>query len=145
MNLKNKLKKIKSIFRGDSEEIEEEKEFEEFIKKIESRMNKISAAQKAQTHESRAQVALMFENAYIQKKLSEENTSLKSATWILAIATGALVYVTIIDSKNSPLIIQNLQGVVGILAFILAIGLVTGVLILLWKIIKILICKNNKK
>ena len=84
-------KKIGEFFTKDVDEEEEEEEFEKFSKIIENRMNKIPATQRCNTQEGRAQVALMIENAYTQKKISEANKKLGTATWILAIATIALV------------------------------------------------------
>jgi len=117
--MENILKWIKESRRKNSDEALEEKEFEKFIAKVEGRMDKISAAQKATTQEARAQVALMFENAYTQKKLSEVNNSLRTATWILAIATGIFAYVAIFDSINKDSIFINLMNLFFLLVFIL--------------------------
>ena len=75
----------------DPDEKAQDEEFGEFLQKIEKRMDRIKAAQKAQTQEGRAQVALMFEQAYTQRKIAEFNRNLQVATWVLAIATIALV------------------------------------------------------
>jgi hypothetical protein len=97
----------------------EEKEYNDFIKKVEKRMDKISVAQKATTHEGRAQVALMFENAYTQKKITEANKTMGNATIVLAIATIALVITEaygIFGLENT--IIELIMGFVGIIIIV---------------------------
>lgn len=92
-------------------EVAEEENFDEFIDRIEKRMDRIPLARKAETHESRAQVALMFENAYTQKKITEASVGMKNATWLLATATVIFAYVAIIDSANTVTIITVLKNV----------------------------------
>lgn len=141
MTLKEILQKIVKGYKKDYDEIAEEEEFEKYLLKVEGRMNKIQAAQKAENHKDRAEIALMVENAYTQKKIIEANQSLKDATWILAIATGIFAYVAVIDSINSNSIISNLKTLGGVILLIILIGLVFNILIKVIKFIFKLIKK----
>jgi len=114
---------IRKNQRENSEKYLEEEEFNEYIKKIESRMDRIPSARKAPTWESRAQVALMFENAYTQKKITEVSNSLRNATWILAIATLIFAYTALVDSGNKGLIITDIKNVLNLFVLII-IGIV---------------------
>lgn len=125
--------KIVEWYKSDPNEKEEEKEFDEFLAKVEKRANKISAAQKATTHEGRAQVALMFESAYTQKKITEANDSLKTATWFLAIATIVLAVGTVYGVEELNKYIQiALQIGFGIIIIYLIFYVLKGI----WKGIK---------
>ncbi len=124
----------------EKEEREEEQEYDEFIKKVEKRMDKVSAAQKAPTHEGRAQVALMFENAYTQKKITEANKTMGKATIVLAIATIALVITTAYGAsglENSiSEIIRGFFGLAIIIAVLWVIGAFAWMIKLFWKIFR---------
>lgn len=148
-SLKLMVKILKTIWRNlitwyteDPNEREEEEDFNEFIRKVEKRMDKIDAVQTARTHEARAQVALMFENAYTQKKIVEANNSLKAATWILAIATMAFTVGTVygVAELNNVARIA-LQIVVGIIVIGLALFVLKGI----WNIIKFISKKLKSK
>jgi len=127
-----------------SEEFLEDQEFDKFAQRMEKRMNKISSVKKAETHEKAAQLALMFENAYTQKKMTKATDGLKFATWILALATGIFAWTTIMDSPNSGYYIANLQGIATLILLII-IGWIA--LNILWSIIKFIwqISKNILK
>jgi uncharacterized transporter YbjL len=135
--LKKKLKSVWEYlikwYKQDPDEKAEEEEFGEFLEKVEKRMDRIKAAQKAETHEARAQVALMFENAYTQRKIAEANKKLQIATWILAFATIALVVGDVYGSSELSRTFQvALQFILGILVIGLALGVIRGI----WKFIK---------
>ena len=132
MKLKKLWQKYKEHTHKNSEEGIEEEEFEKFIAKVEKRMDKILAAQKATTHEGRAQVALMFENAYTQKKLSDVNDSLRNATWILAFATGLFAWTALLESPYKDYMVGTIGNIVGI---VLLIGISLGIINLIWKMI----------
>ena len=124
----------------EKEERKEEQEYSEFIKKVEKRMDKVSAAQKAPTHEARAQVALMFENVYTQKKITEANKTMGKATIVLAIATIALVITTAYGAsgleKTIGEFIRGLLGIIIIIAILWVIGAFAWVIKLFWKIFR---------
>lgn len=130
--LKSGWNNLVKWYKQDPDERAEQEEFEAFLDKIEKRMNKIKVAQKAETHEARAQVALMFENAYTQRKIAEANKNLQVATWILAVATIALVVGDVYGatelSKTSQVALQFVLG-------LLVIGLVLAILRGIWKFI----------
>ena len=134
-----KTSKIKTNFasfikwyKENSSAKKEEKEFEEFLLKIEKRMDKVGVAKKAKTIEAKAEIALMFENAYTQRKMIEVNNSLKSAIWVLCVAIVAFtigsVYGVSQLNKVSFFVLQ-------IVTFFLAIGLSIWILRGIWDFI----------
>lgn len=112
---------------------EDEEEFNKFLERTRRRMEKISEAQRATSHEARAQVALMFEEAYTQKKMVEANRSLKFATWVLAVATIAFTVGTVYGASELN---KTIQIALQILVGFLAIGLAWGILKAIWKFVR---------
>lgn len=142
MKFKDLLDKIKKWCKEDSEEKEEDENYDKFIKRTEKRMDKIFAAQKADTHEGRARIALMFENAYTQKQISKANKTLGRATTILAIATIALV----ISSAYGAIGLEKaINETAKALIVILFIGLILWALGILGKAFKLIIKLFKKK
>ncbi len=124
----------------EKEERKEDEEYSEFIKKVEKRMDKVSAAQRAPTHEGRAQVALMFENAYTQRKITEANKTMGKTTIILAIATIALVIteaygVSGLENTFNG-IVEGIVGVIIIIAILWVVGAFAWMIKLFWKIFR---------
>ena len=127
--IKNQLDKFVKWYKEtpeEREEREEEREYEKFIKKVEKRIDKVSVARKASTHEERAKVALMFENAYTQKKITEANKTMGKATIVLAIATIALVIATAYGSSGLEStfgeLVKGLLGLIVIVAILWVLG-----------------------
>lgn len=122
------------------EERKEEEKYEEFIKKVEKRMDKSFSVNQATTREGRARVALMFENAYTQKKIVEANKILGTATIVLAIATTALVitiaYGTSGLEKTINEIIRGIFAFIVVIAIIWVIGGFALLIKLFWKIFR---------
>ncbi len=136
-------KNIKRWWTETDEEKEERKEnqdYDKFIKKVEKRMDKISLAKKANTREGMAQIALMFENAYTQKKITESNKTIGRATIVLAIATTALVIATAygatgLENAFSEFL-EGLIGVIVIIAILWIIGALTWMIKLFYRIFR---------
>ena len=144
MNQKNKnvWRKFVQWYKQDPDEKQEEEEFDEFLSKVEKRMNRIKSAQRAETHQARAEVALMFENAYTQRKMVEANNSLKAATWVLAVATIAFTIGTVYGIMELNKMIQvALQIFIGIIVIGLALFVLKGI----WNFIKFIYKIFKKK
>ena len=101
-------------------------------------MDNIEAAQSASTPEGRAQVALMFENAYTQKKITEANNTLVKYTIVLAMETIALVITNAYGASGLENTISELVrgflGVIVIIAVLWVIGAFAWIIKLFWKI-----------
>jgi hypothetical protein len=140
---KNIWKWIKKNRNENSEESLEEEEYDKFLLKIEKRMDKIKGARKAQTHEARAQIGLMVENAYTQKKMVDVSNSLREATWILALATIAFTIGTVYGVAQLNNIMMIALQIIGLLIIaLLAFVVLKGI----WKIVKLLYARfGNKK
>ncbi len=132
---KEPWKKFIEWYKEDPEEREKEKEFDKFLEEVEKRAAKIPAAQKAETHEARAQVMLMFENAYTQRKITEANQTMGRATIILAIATIALVITSAYGAQGLEKAFNETTQVFIVLFFI---GIILWALGILGKITKFL-------
>ncbi|MBM3234237.1 hypothetical protein FJZ19_04045 [Candidatus Pacearchaeota archaeon] len=141
---KNLWIRIKEWWNRNPDEIEEEKEFERYLEKVEKRIEKINIAKNAKTYGDRIQTCMMVENAYTQRKISEANKNLQNATWLLALATGILAYATIMSSPDQELIMGKLQGIVVILMVIILIGITTSIVYKIIKFIGILLIKLCK-
>ena len=126
--LKDLFRKVKEWYQKDSEEKKEEEEFDRYIAKFHDRMYKIPIAQTALTHEGRAQIAIMIENAYTQKKISEATTTMGRATLILAIATVALVITAAYGAQGLETAIGETGKVIAVLLFLVAVLWILGVL-----------------
>lgn len=124
----------------EKEEKKEDEEYKKFIRKVESRMDNIEAAQSASTPEGRAQVALMFENAYTQKKITEANKTMGKATIVLAIATIALVITNAYGAsglENAVVeLVKGFLGVIIIIAVLWVVGAFAWIIKFFWKIFR---------
>lgn len=130
--IKSKTKKLWEKFsqwyKQDPDEKAEEEKFDIFLAKIENRMNKIKSAQNAETHQARAEIALLFENAFTQRKMVDANNSLKTATWVLAVATIAFTIGTVYGITELNKTVQiSLQFIVGVVVFLLALYVLKGI------------------
>jgi len=144
------VKWIKSVWkwflknqRKNSDEYFEEEEFDKHVEKILARMNRNPLVKGAGTREDRAQIALMVENSFTQKKMTEVNNSLKIATWFLAIATLIFAYTVLVDSPNKGLILGNLIKILDIFFIIGIVIFIYGILNIFYRFI-IRIMKKKK-
>jgi len=91
--------------------------------------------------------AILIHSLHTQRTLSKATNGLKTATWILAVATAMFAWVAIKDSEHSNEIMRTIQGIVGILIYFL---LVVLVLKLVWETLRFILglikrIKINKK
>jgi len=147
------LKKIKNWWKDNQEKSSEEYlEREELKKSLEDYKKDISVILNARFHEQfsgdRAlHIASLIQNVHLQKKLTKATDGLKTATWILALATTIFAWVAIKDSPNSNEIIQTLQGISMVIIYFIIIVIV---MTLIWKFVtftskRIKVFFNNKK
>jgi len=108
------------------------KDLNEFSKDIEAIYNSPAMDFQARTLEK----ASLIQNIHMQRKLTQATDGLKTATWILALATIVFAWVAIKDSPNSSEIMQTLQGIATILVYFFLIGIA---LTLGWNIVKFII------
>jgi hypothetical protein len=75
--------------------------------------------------------ASLIQNIHMQRKLTQATDGLKTATWVLALATIVFAWVAIKDSPNSSEIMQILQNVlnvvVGIFIFVIVIPIIWNI------------------
>jgi len=133
----NIWKKIKNWWKKNQEKnseryIEREdfkKELKEHAKDIEATYNSSAMDFQERTLEK----AYLIQNIILQRKLTQVTDGLKTATWILAIATGVFALATIIDSPNSSYFISTLKGLGEIAVYFFLIALA---LALIWNFFK---------
>ena len=138
----NLYKKIKDLWKKNQEEgsdrfIEREK-FKEELGEYEKDVLTIINSPLFKINDKPLEKAILIQNLHAQRNLNKATDSLKTATWVLAIATGIFAWATIIDSKNSSYFIQTLQNIVGIIAGVLVILIAVAVVL---KILKFFIKK----
>lgn len=85
--------------------------------------------------ERRFEKAILIQNLHMQRKLTEATDGLKTATWILALATGIFAWVAIKDSPHSSEIINTLQQIAEVVGYLLIIGLA---IVVGWKVLKVI-------
>ena len=113
----------------DSDAISDEEEYKEFVSKIARRVKALPDNFGIIRADDPLQLALLIENAHIQKKITEANESLKIATWVLAFATIAFTIGTIYGVVELNKVFEViLQGIVGIIILVLGVKLVKGFL-----------------
>jgi len=138
--MKNIFKKMSKLIWNkiteDSNEILEEKEYDEFASKIAKRIKNLHKHFGTIKAEDHLQLALLIENVRTQKKITESNESLKAATWILAISTIAFTVGSIYGVTE----LNNLLGnVLWFVVGLAVIGLTAFVLKGVWNIVKFVI------
>jgi len=137
-------KKISEWYNEDSEKKAELEEFKNFASLVEEKINLISKY--PPTHH--IERALLFDNAYNQRKMSEASKNLSLATFALFAATGILAYATILTTPNPPEVFSKIEGffigIITILLLLVFVGLILRILGIIFKwLIKIV--KPKKK
>ena len=112
INLRELWKRFWEWYNADSEEKAELEEYDEFISlliKKEDILTEHYAKKKGVFKGDPTKMALLFENARTQKKMSEASKNLTIVTFVLVIATGVLAYATIMTTPNPTRIITDLR------------------------------------
>ncbi len=137
------IDKIKDWWKNNQEKSSEEYLERESLRKDLIDFNKtlklFSGSEIANSNGEYLERLILIQNMRMQKKMNSATDGLKTATWILALATIVFAWVAIKDSDYSSEIIQTLQGI-GVIIFyfvliVLALAFVWKLIEFIWKII----------
>jgi len=139
----NLFKKIRNWWRNNQEKNSGDYLERESLRKdlidFKKTLKLFSGSETANSNGEYLERLILIQNMRMQKKMNSATGGLKTATWILAIATGIFAWATIIDSPNSNYFIQSLQGIVtSVVSFFLialALTMVWVFLKFIWKLI----------
>jgi len=141
--------KIKKLWRKNqeknSERYVEREELKEELKEISKDLDVILISSAGKVPNYALERATFIQNIFLQRKLTQATNGLKTATWILALATMIFAWVAIKDSEHSNEIIQSLQGIATVIIYffliIIALAIIWKFLTSIWKFIMRI--KNN--
>jgi len=141
--LKKYWKKLVIYFSSDPDEQIEDEEFNKFLEKMQKRMKKVHNDPDEEVHPKEiSEITLKFENAYMQRKMTETNESVKTATWVMALAALGTLIGTFYGVENLN---KTLEFALQFAALLIIIVLASYLLKGIWKIIKLIIKRVNKK
>ena len=130
------FKKIQKLWQKNqeksSERYIEREEFKKDLKEYSKDIEAIYDSPVMDFQERTLEKASLIQNMHLQRKLTQATDGLRTATWILALATIVFAWVAITDSPNSNHIIQILQAIATGFVYFLIIAMIIA---LFWKII----------
>ena len=150
MNYLNKIKIwLKKNQEENSERYQEREELKEELEEYSKDIEAIVESPIFKINDRPLEKAILIQNLHTQRNLSKATKGLKTATWILAIATFIFAWVAIIDSPNSSYFIQVLQKIgevfVIILGSLMILVIILGIIQFVYKGIKKISKKDYRK
>lgn len=138
------FKKIKDLWKKNQEESSEDHLERETLRKdlinFKKTLRLFSGTEIANSNGEYLERLILIQNMRMQKKMNSATDGLKTATWILAFATGIFAWTAIIDSPNSNYLIQIMQNIASVIGIafisILIVSLSLLIIKFIWKLIK---------